>query len=290
MRLVTVDIGALRSYAKTNSALASLNNFSNINTLYVADLRSTSGLKITNVSTVTSTNKSYYYPWVLNATNRITNVVSGKTTYTTNYAYVWTNKVTTATPAVMLTNGATVPSGGLTVASLDPVYTMGDFNTSVDGAAFYTCTSNTSHTLPCAIMADAVTILSSNFSFAYSFSTNALTNRVAALNTTVNTAILAGNVPSDGTYYSGGLENFPRFLEDWSGKTIYYNGSMVCLFPSQIANQPWGSANVYNPPSRNWTFDTNFLGDATKLPPNAPNIAVSSKGRVVFLTNGATSF
>ena len=38
--------------------------------------------------------------------------------------------------------------------------------------------------------------------------------------------------PASG-YYSGGVENFPRFLEDWSGKTFTYYGSMLELYNSQ---------------------------------------------------------
>ena len=50
-----------------------------------------------------------------------------------------------------------------------------------------------------------------------------------ATNTTVNAGIISGIVPSGSGYYSGGVENFPRFLEDWSGKTFTYYGSMLEL-------------------------------------------------------------
>ena len=42
----------------------------------------------------------------------------------------------------------------------------------------------------------------------------------------------------DGSY-SGGAENFPRFLENWSGKTLTYYGSMVELYQSQQAIGKW---------------------------------------------------
>ena len=60
-----------------------------------------------------------------------------------------------------------------------------------------------------------------------------LSARVAS-KTTVNAAIVAGIVPSsavggDGTY-SGGAENFPRFLEIWGEDTTFtYYGSMIQL-------------------------------------------------------------
>ena len=81
----------------------------------------------------------------------------------------------------------------------------------------------------------------------------------AASNTTVNAAFISGNVPSANGYYSGGVENFPRFLENWSGKTVTYYGSMIELYKSQQAIGHWGSANVYSAPNRAWYFDTNFI-------------------------------
>src|SRR5438477_4381098 len=53
-------------------------------------------------------------------------------------------------------------------------------------------------------------------------------SRIAS-NTTVNAAIISGIVPTaaaggDGSY-SGGAENFPRFLENWSNATLIYYGS-----------------------------------------------------------------
>ena len=88
---------------------------------------------------------------------------------------------------------------------------------------------------------------------------------------------------SSGTkYYSGGLENFPRFLEDWQPsvppKTLTYNGSMVVLFPSRYATGFWGSPNVYVPPTRRWAFDMNFLNQK-KLPPCTPEVRKLLRGQ-----------
>ena len=82
-----------------------------------------------------------------------------------------------------------------------------------------------------------------------------------ASNTTVNTAIIAGIVPSGNGYYSGGAENFPRFLENWASKTLTYYGSMIELYTSEQGIGHWGAANVYSPPNRAWYFDTNFLSN-----------------------------
>jgi hypothetical protein len=116
-------------------------------------------------------------------------------------------------------------------------------------------------------------------------SAKALSQRTA-VNTTVNAAFLAGIVETGNGYYSGGVENFPRFLENWSGKTFTYNGSMVVLFRSKFAAEPWRGTgnliNIYNPPNRNWFFDSNFL-DPTKLPPLTPSVRAVIRGRWVTL-------
>ena len=101
-----------------------------------------------------------------------------------------------------------------------------------------------------------------------------------ASSTTVNSAIFTGIVPTSGSNYSGGVENLPRILEDWSGDTFTYKGSMIVLFNSETATAKWlntGSANnVYNAPIRNWSFDTQFL-ESSKLPPGTPSVRILSR-------------
>lgn len=209
------------------------------------------------------------------------------TTVITNRV-ITTNNLEFAESGVRLANGELLPSGGLTVASPDPVYIWGDYNVT-DGSGFSRGTSNTDHTRPASVIADAINVLSEGW--LDSRSTNAVDQRVA-LNTTVNAAFLGGIVPSDGTHYSGGVENFPRFLEKWenSGKRIFtYNGSMIVLFESEIATAPWGSPNVYVPPQRNWTFDMNF-NDINKLPPGSPNFQRYERARWATLRPGDDNF
>ena len=163
--------------------------------------------------------------------------------------------------AVELTNGSVLPTNGLTIASDNPVYIQGDFNT---GSSPPSDTGNTAQPTgtgytrqPASIVADAVDILSN--AWKNSESTNSESSRVAT-STTINAAIMAGIVPTgtSNDNYSGGAENFPRFLEDWSNATLTYYGSMVNLFNSAQATGVWGQSNVYNPPTRAWHFDTNF--------------------------------
>ena len=110
---------------------------------------------------------------------------------------------------------------------------------------------------PSAIIADAITLLSNSWQDGNS--SKGLNQRTAG-NTTVNAAIVAGNVPtgSNGNNYSGGGENFVRFLEDWTGKTFTYYGSMLQLYASADGVGTWGKANVYAPGQLKWYFDDNF--------------------------------
>ncbi|NGO38996.1 hypothetical protein G4L39_06245 [Limisphaera ngatamarikiensis] len=175
-------------------------------------------------------------------------------------------------PAVRLVNGATLPSSGLTVATPNPLYILGHYN----APAAYRGTTNTTQTRPAAIIADAITILSPNWND--SKSAQSINNRIAA-DTTVNAAFMAGIVPTRPGAYSGGVENFPRFLENWSQKTLTYNGSMIVLYPSRMATNVWpGTGTVYNAPNRNWHFDLNFL-NPDKLPPLCPSVRAVIRGR-----------
>ncbi len=176
--------------------------------------------------------------------------------------------------AVRVTNGRTLPDDGLTVATPRPLYVKGDFNES--------------DPKPASLVGDSITILSANWNDSWTSSTP-LGSRHAVnttVNTTVNAAILAGIVPTTNSggikHYSGGVENFPRFLEDWNNKTLTYNGSMVVLFPSRYATNFWVSPDDANPyyksPIRKWAFDVNFL-NWTNLPPGTPQVQKLVRGQ-----------
>ncbi|HUC84105.1 MAG TPA: hypothetical protein VL970_02855, partial [Candidatus Acidoferrales bacterium] len=168
--------------------------------------------------------------------------------------------------AVRVYNGLLLPPDGLTVATCCPLYVWGDYN---EYNPANLGTTNTSATQPASLVADAITFLSDNWSDPNSSA--ALSSREAA-STTVNAALLTGNVPTTLGQYSGGMENFPRFLENWGLANVStYNGSMVLMFPSLYATNVWGLANVYNPPARNWAFDANFNNPAL-LPPKTPSL------------------
>ena len=218
--------------------------------------------------------------------------VNGGITGFNNVIYIKDRTTTGTNPkAVRLKNGGQLPTNGLSVASENPVYIQGDYNTGTttsttavpanvgndDNTASPTVTGYTRK--PAAVLADAVTFLSNNWSDGNS--SLDLSNRSAS-NTTYNVAILGGFMPSgyqpaSGSQYgySGGANNFARFLEDWDDKYCTYYGSMVELFQSKVATGKWDTGVIYRPPLRRWNFDTNYR---TVAPPGSPDAVSWSRG------------
>lgn len=193
-----------------------------------------------------------------------------------------TNDITHRT-GVRLLNGTHLPDGsksssptpGLTVATLNPIYIVGDYNTGGtppvnSGSNLAAANYASGYTVqPAAVIADAVTVVSANWTSGNYNTVSSLNSRTPA-NTTINTALISGIVASDGHAYSGGVENYIRLLENWSGKRLTYYGSIINMYQSQQATAPWQNTGAYyNAPARNWYFDTNFL-DPRKLPPGTP--------------------
>ena len=176
-------------------------------------------------------------------------------------------------PAVRVMDGVQLPSiKGLTVATPLPIYVMGNYNMQTN-STHVASTTNTAYTYPAALMGDAITVLSSSWNDTNYTSSTALGSR-APVSTTLNAACFEGIVQSvtniNGNY-SGGVENFLRFLESWGG-TVTYNGSIVVMFPSIYATNYWiAPGTYYQAPTRNWGFDYNFLQQA-KLPPMTPQV------------------
>jgi len=204
-----------------------------------------------------------------------------------NVLYIYDTTSSSTPNAIRLINGGVLPSNGLTVASMNPVYIQGDYNTGTTNNpnAVPANVGNSSDTasptvsgytrVPAAVIGDAVMFLSNSWSD--SNSSLSLSARNAS-NTTYNTAIVSGFMPSGyqptvgAQYgYSGGANNFPRFLEDWTNNYCTYYGSMVELFTSQIFTGQWNTGNIYAPPIRCWNFDPNY----TTTPPPGSLSAVS---------------
>lgn len=145
----------------------------------------------------------------------------------------------------------------LSIATNLPLYVKGDYNTK--GGKWK----------PASLVSDAFTILSNDWRD--NESGEGFTEHDAK-NTTINAAILSGHSPTPfpGSPVAGGqFENFPRFLENWSGLTVTLLGSFVSLWSPQVPQADWACCQYYRPPGRNWTFDTRFR-DPTLMPPLTP--------------------
>ncbi|MCY2961108.1 MAG: hypothetical protein NTY35_13185 [Planctomycetota bacterium] len=167
---------------------------------------------------------------------------------------------------VRLTNGGLLPAK-LTVASEDPVYIQGDFNVG----------SSTVTQKGAAVIADSVNLLSNSWNNSKTSSSGLPT----ASNTTYNVAIIAGNQDTAVNRYNGGLENLPRFHENWTGKNCTIKGAMVNTWNSVHGTGAWVyGGNRYQAPNRIWSYNTAF-NSVANLPPFTP-MAVSARDVVTW--------
>jgi hypothetical protein len=167
-------------------------------------------------------------------------------------------------PIVRLYNGSELTGGPLSFATDAPIYVRGNFNTV--------------NWKPAAVMGDCITLLSGSWNDANQASKPPGSAPVMnnASSTSYYFAILAGHSETacDWTVcgtndYGGGVENYPRFLENWSGRTATYYGSLVSMHISVKALGLWIYGGYYNAPNRDWNFDVRFR-DPANLPPGTP--------------------
>ena len=65
---------------------------------------------------------------------------------------------------------------------------------------------------------------------------------------------------------------------------------LPALDASQIGNAPWpGTGTVYNPPTRDWAFDTNFT-NPSGLPPLTPRVISITRSSWTSLPPRTTQF
>jgi hypothetical protein len=195
------------------------------------------------------------------------------------------NRVSGARHAMRLVNGSlgnlpTRPdgSGGFTVASENLVYVLGNYNANDAGYG--------NPHAAAAIISDAASFLSKNWKDRNSFlyPTTMGSSQRNAVSTRYRVAVAAGKPiafphPSwagTGGYgflygLDGGPHNFLRYLEYWTAsQTFSYRGSLVSLYYSEYGTGFYKCCNaVYDPPTRDFTFDSDFL-DPTRLPPGTP--------------------
>ena len=225
---------------------------------------------------VTEIDVNQYSDWV--RTNPVVrNKFTGGNTPTILYVADRRNIGSTAQSVVRLTRATSLPYNtglGFTVATQNPLYVQGNYNTTINSNTFATALGSTTNTpgssVPAALLSDAITILSPSWSDA--LSSGPYASRIAS-SMTLNAAIVTGNVPTTGTTdttFSGGVHNLTRFLEVWTSIPLTLNTSIVVLYSSQIAtNQFQLPGAYYNPPNRNWGFDETYYSP-NKQPPGVP--------------------
>lgn len=176
--------------------------------------------------------------------------------------------------------------GGFTVASENPVYVQGNYNTNASDpfwtSAFTTTPIQTPHSAA-AIIADSVTVLSNQWGDMNSMMyPTVAANRTPAAPAYYRAAISGGkNIPfpqpgwtnvSNDFGTDGGLHNFLRYLEVWGSQTLNYDGSLVSMYYSEYNTGTYKDgpgSTVYGPPPRNYFFDVMFL-TPSNLPPATP--------------------
>jgi hypothetical protein len=198
-------------------------------------------------------------------------------------------------------SGKLSPTKGITVASENMVYIWGNYNsTGITGIPAGGSTLNdggyTGAQVPSSIVSDAFFPLSKTWFDGLSAmrpeaKSGGNDYRQADVNlssvtqsTTVRAAIIAGATLSSmdslpgrnaaGEKISGGIHNFPRFLELWNagGSSPWnYTGSIIPLYHSTQAISQYedGGIPIYTPPRRNWSFDITFQ-TSNRLPPGTP--------------------
>lgn len=171
---------------------------------------------------------------------------------------------------------------GLTVVAENPVYIQGDYNADTTEANTY----DQPH-VACAVIGDAVTLLSRNWDDRNSFINPNEPDLRVGNDTTFRTAIVSGKgkafpkiVAGESDFGTdGGTHNFLRYLEAGS-RTLFYKGSIVSLYYNHQATGTYKCcSNVYGAPTRAFTFDADFR-DPALLPPRTP----------MFRTIDVTSF
>ena len=170
--------------------------------------------------------------------------------------------------------GANLPDPGFTVAAENAVYVQGNYN--ADSSGF-----NGTHSYA-AVIADTVKLLSNAWDDDKSFSHPQSLSSAGrnATSTWFRVALAAGKTPmftypsntisDSGFGGDGGAHNFFHYMERWSGDTLSYLGSLVSLYHShQTIGLMKCCAITYSPPTRNFTFDVEFLVPS-QLPPGTP--------------------
>lgn len=265
------------NFAMTNATQAYLNTNAILQVPFLSTTNSFYDQRQGETNYVTQIDVAQYSNWI-NTNGAATGKFPSGTPPTILYVADRRQGIAGRQAAVRLVNGSQLPANnglGFSVATQNPLYVEGNYNTTVSGVsgnslALGSTTNGAS--VPAALLADAVTILSPQWQDSKSASSYGSRPAVTS-DVTINAALVTGAVPSTGTdanTFSGGVHNLTRFLEDWSSVKLTLNTSIVNLYNSAIAtNQFQMPGAYYNPPTRNWGFDTTYY-NPNKQPPGVP--------------------
>ncbi len=207
--------------------------------------------------------------------------------------YVNLKNSSSSTPAaIRLVNGSSLPRNdgkGFSVATNGGIYVQGDYNTDL-----ITDADGSTRPVPAMLIGDAITVLSprvydpdtdtwsgwSDDEAALDFDGPGGENTVrrASGDMTINAGLLTGNYSSNASGSSGGAQNLVRYLEDWTGRSVTFNGSLGRLFQSAHFTAPYvGNIGVtyYQPSTRNFDYDTSMR---RHRPPGSPESTDFSRG------------
>jgi hypothetical protein len=201
--------------------------------------------------------------------------------------------------AVRFINGGTISTTvfpiGLTIATNQGVYIAGDLNSA---SALFVSADAIPQIVPVAVSwrplmigGDAITLLSNNWSDAHADWIDPRDSAQRALRVPTTTmwafSSISGSVETSMTAPSGGINNFPRFLENWgiaAAPETRIFGSLVIGFRSsyQWQNFPcpftaFGQTDkfAYTAPVRRWVYDTT-LNLPSSQPPGTPSFFVQA--------------
>ena len=214
--------------------------------------------------------------------------------------------------AVRLVNGAETPGtynsdgssalSGFSVATNGGLYVQGDYNTATGDHAPIDLQGTGSNVNPAMLMADAVTVLSSDWKDSNVYNSDGTPKtdpmdslgdrQVSAGTTMIAAGILTGSVAkdytgaytgtADGYIKTGGGQNLVRFMEDWNtnNSTVNFFGAIGRLFQSTQFTAPYKATTtgVYIAPgARTFSFNSSM---ATKPPPRSPTDTQYSRGNI----------
>ena len=146
--------------------------------------------------------------------------------------------------AVRLTHGATLPTGGLVIATDNPLYVLGDYNTLNEQ--------------PSSIMCDAFNVYSNGWLDADAIK---VLNQRGANPTCVNSCVVTGDKVTIPGHYSGGAQNLVRLHQKWTAMAqLTQKGTLVCLWRCEQATGDFvDGAPVFSENHRVCSFDPNLL-------------------------------